>query len=445
MTVLASLGQIVGPQEIGAVVALIIWLGVCWYYLAPRRPASSGENAAVVDWLIIHASQSGNARRIAEQLADSLAGEDGNVALMALNDLSPERMKLYSRALLVISTYGEGEPPDNGAAFWRKARSLQSDLRNLNYALLALGDSQYAGYCAFGRQLAQWLSAAGAQPILPLQEVDKLSPPTLLGWQQQLSHVTGQRIILSDDFRRWTLLQRQLLNPDSPGAPAWLLRLQPLDRMPVWQAGDLAQVRIGNVLRSYSIASLPEDGVLELIVRQVTHADGQLGQGSGWLCCHARPGDEVDVQLLPNPRFHLPDCPAPLILIGAGTGLAGLRGLLRQQQHRDGLHATWLIFGERCQQHDRWLMDELEPLEAAGQLCLDRCFSRHPEQPEYLQHRLHARAEQLRQWVDKGARIHVCGSLEGMGEAVHHALQTLLTSEQWQSLQQHNRYRRDLY
>lgn len=444
MPMIEPVGLAIGSRETGAALALVAWLLLCWMCLARRSAAGAETYAGDVDWLIVYASQSGNAQRIAEQLAACLRNTDRRVALMSLNQLEPARLSQYSRALLVISTYGDGEAPDNGAAFWRKTCHSQPDLRTLNYALLALGDSRYSGFCAFAHQLSRWLIGAGAQPMLPLQEVDQLSAPALCAWQHQLSRVTEERIVLQADYRRWTLLDRQLLNPHSPGAPAWLVRLQPASALPVWQAGDLAQLRIDGQLRIYSIASLPEDGVLELIVRQVVHADGSLGRGSGWLCCQAQAGAEVEVQLLPNSRFHLPASSAPLILIGAGTGLAGLLGVLRQRQCQ-GQQSNWLIFGERCAEADRWLAEELEAMESNGFLSLDRCFSRHPEHREYVQHRMQSRAGRLRQWVDRGAFIHVCGSLDGMGTAIHLALQSLLTPQQWQQLQQQDRYRRDLY
>jgi sulfite reductase (NADPH) flavoprotein alpha-component len=444
MSMFDSSSLVIGSREIWAALGLLAWLSLCWMTLGRRASTVPETDAANVDWLVLYASQSGNAQRIAEQLATSLGGADKRIRLMSLNQLQPESLPRYSRALLVISTYGEGEAPDNGAGFWRKAQHAPPDLRALNYALLALGDSRYTGFCAFAHQLSQWLIAAGAQPMLALQKVDQLNAAALHEWQRQLSTVTGREIALGDNFSRWTLLERRLLNPDSPGPPAWLIRLQAVAAMPTWDAGDLAQVRIDGLLRSYSIASLPEDGVLELIVRQVVHPDGSLGRASGWLCQHAKPGAQLDVQLLTNPRFHLPESSVPLILIGAGTGLAGLRGVLRRSQQR-GQRANWLIFGERCAVRDRWLSDELEPLVEEGMLNLDRCFSRPPDQREYVQHRLQARADQLRQWVDQGACIHVCGSLAGMGSTVHLALQELLTTPQWQDLQQHNRYRRDLY
>jgi sulfite reductase (NADPH) flavoprotein alpha-component len=75
---------------------------------------------------------------------------------------------------------------------------------------------------------------------------------------------------------------------------------------------------------------------------------------------------------------------------------------------------------------------------------LDLAFSRDPG-PEYVQDRLHARADVLRQWVDDGATIHVCGSLQGMAGAVHETLAAILGRAELERLMDTGRYRRDVY
>lgn len=432
--------------ELLAALAMGSWLILCWFCLGRSRPAVVQPTTAS-DWLIAYASQSGAAREIAEQLAATFRQHQLGPALLPLNDIQPQALAGYSRVLLIVSTYGEGEPPDNAAMFWRKAEGQKPDLTGVSYSMLALGDRQYADFCGFGRRLEHWLNEAGATSGIPRQEVNRLESASIQNWYQRASSWSGLSLQppgASDSFGQWTLLERIQLNPHSPGSPAWLIRLAPQTDMPIWQAGDLAQLKIDSVLRTYSIASLPEDGVLELIVRQVVTAQGVVGHGSGWLCCHAEPGTTVDIRLQSNPAFHLPESDGPSIFIGAGTGLAGLRGLLRQRQYQ-GCTDNWLIFGERCLQHDLWLTEELDSWAAQGKLLLDRCFSRAEDRSEYVQHRLAAKADQLRQWVDRGASIHVCGSLAGMGREIHRLLQELLTAEQWQKLQQQQRYRRDLY
>lgn len=433
-------------RELWAVLAVLSWLSLCGVCLLSgrRRPASLNPAA---DWLVTYASQSGAAQGMAQQQADALIKAGYQVSLAALNQLQPEQLSRHGRTIVIASSWGDGEPPDNAAAFWHQARQQQPDLQHMSYALLALGDSQYAAFCGFARQLDGWLQSCGARAMLPRIEVDQLDPAPLQRWHTQLAELTG--VDVATDLGQlptdqWQLVSRHHLNPGSPGAPAWLIRLRPCGAMPHWQAGDLARVRIGKRVRSYSLASLPEDGVLELLVRQVTRADGSAGIGSGWLCNQSSPGDRVQLQLQSNPQFHLPEGPHPVILIGAGTGLAGLRSLLKQRQ-RQGLTDNWLIFGERCERHDRWLAEELDSWADNGSLLLDRCFSRQHPTGEYVQQRLAGKADQLRKWVDQGASIHVCGSLSSLGQSIQQALEELLSAQQWQSLQQHDRYRRDLY
>ena len=430
-----------------AALAVAAWLLLSWscFRRTGLRPAS--RSAIDSQWLIAYASQSGAARAIAERLAGACGERQLPSTLMPLNSVTPAMLAGHSRALFVVSTYGEGEAPDNGAGFLQRAGSQLPDLSHLHYALLALGDRNYADFCGFGRRLERWLDQAGATTALESGMVDRMEPTTLEHWYRRVAAWTGwplESTPAGAATTQWTFLDRVQLNPGSPGDAAWLIRLAPAGALPVWEAGDLARVQIGAIQRTYSIASLPEDGVLELIVRQVTDAAGRLGQGSGWLCRHAEPGNVVDIQLQSNPAFHLPDTTAPSILIGAGTGLAGLRGLLKRRQHL-ARQDNWLIFGERCQVHDAWLADELDACIARGQLVLDRCFSRAGEQSAYVQHRLREKSDELRLWVDRGASIHVCGRLAGVGRETHRVLQEVLSPEQWQALEKQQRYRRDLY
>ena len=85
---------------------------------------------------------------------------------------------------------------------------------------------------------------------------------------------------------------------------------------------------------------------MELLVRKAVKDDGSLGLGSGWLTRDCALGGVVKLRLRPNPNFHPPALTAPQILIGAGTGIAGLRAhLLHRQQKKLG--DAWLLFGER--------------------------------------------------------------------------------------------------
>ncbi len=196
--------------------------------------------------------------------------------------------------------------------------------------------------------------------------------------------------------------------------------------------------------REYSIASTPSSGRLRLIVRRQNNADGRPGLGSGTLL-DSPIGSELKIRLRSNPGFRPPLHAAPLILIGAGSGLAGLLGLL-DARIEQGARANWLLFGERDPQHDRVLAAELGAHLDAGRVQrLDLCFSRDPDAPAYVQHALRAQAERLRDWLACGAHLRVCGSRRGMGEGVHATLTELLGEDAVDALLAAGRYRREVF
>ncbi|AZP14471.1 sulfite reductase flavoprotein subunit alpha [Undibacterium parvum] len=197
--------------------------------------------------------------------------------------------------------------------------------------------------------------------------------------------------------------------------------------------------------RAYSIASIAADGQLELLVRQIRLEDGGLGLGSGWLTEYAACGSQIALRIRENRAFHAPFDDRPLILIGNGTGLAGLRAHLKQRALQ-GHHRNWLLFGERHQQHDYFYQDELQAWHASGVLKrLDLAFSRDQTQARYVQDKLLEQADSLRAWVAQGAAIYVCGSLQGMAAGVSEALINILGAAHLQELSQQGRYRRDVY
>ena len=134
-----------------------------------------------------------------------------------------------------------------------------------------------------------------------------------------------------------------------------------------------------------------------------------------------------------------------LILLGNGTGLAGLRSLLKARIAQ-GRTRNWLLFGERNAAYDFHHQAELEGWRQRGTLQrLDVAFSRDQPTRVYVQHLLAAEADTVRAWVAQGAAVYVCGSLHGMAEGVDTALRSILGSAAVDDLLQQGRYRRDVY
>ncbi len=401
-------------------------------------------------WLVGFASQSGLAEQLAWRTAGQLQAAGIAVQVQPLARVDAQALRQASRALFVVSTFGDGEAPDSARGFERSLLGRELALADLSYAVLALGDRQYKQFCGFARRLHGWLQQQGANSLFNPVEVDNGDAVALAHWQQQLSGLTGAPVqaMAEQPFGEWRLLDRQCLNPGSSGAPTFLLRLQPPSAAD-WQAGDLLEVLPGNhaeaAVREYSIASLPADGVLELLVRQEHHPDGSLGLGSGWLTAGAALQQPLLARLRRNSGFHAPEADCPLILIGNGTGLAGLRSLLKQRIGA-GQSRNWLLFGERNAAHDFYCREELDGWLASGELArLDLAFSRDQAAKVYVQDRLRMAAEHLRSWVAAGAAIYVCGSLDGMASGVDAVLREVLGDARVEALIEEGRYRRDVY
>lgn len=427
-------------------------------YLQHRRKRQQARalalkpDAAVRPWIVAHASQTGNAEQLAEQTAAALRLAGLPVQLAEFSALTPELLQGAERILFLASTYGEGDAPDTAAAFSSRVMARSLPLPQLHYAVLALGDSSYQQFCGFGRALDQWLQAQGASALFPRIEVDRSAGPALAEWRHQLSHLAGTSDApdwSAPAFAPWRLAERRLLNPGSAGAPLYHLELAPLDGAADWCSGDLVQLAPPSEPerpREYSIASVPADGRVHLLVRLHRHDDGAPGAASGWLTQQAELGQTIALRLRPHRRFRLEDNAArPLILIGNGSGMAGLRGHLRARVQA-GQQRNWLLFGERHAAHDFHYRAELQAWQRDGFLPqLDMVFSRDEGGCRYVQERLLEQAALLQDWIADGAALYVCGSLEGMAAGVDAALAQVLGRSALDALSAQGRYRRDVY
>ncbi|MDI3293176.1 sulfite reductase subunit alpha [Janthinobacterium tructae] len=435
------------------------YAGVClapWLRARAKRRASAAARAALANnpaWLVAYASQTGNAEELATQTAQSLQLAGIPVRLCALAELTAMDLQQAERALFLVSTYGEGDAPDNAAAFMGRLMTGELALPQLHYAVLALGDRSYGQFCGFGRALDAWLATQGASRLFQRIEVDRSASAAIEQWFQHLSHLAGTSDApdwSAPAFGDWRLTQRQLLNPGSAGGAIYHVELAPVSgSLPDWQSGDLVQVAAPadpSQPREYSIASIPRDGSVHLLVRQHAHPDGSLGLASGWLTAQASVGDVVQLRLRQHKRFRLEDnAQRPLILIGNGSGIAGLRGHLKSRVLA-GQRRNWLIFGERNAAHDFHYREEIEGWHASGDLPrLDLAFSRDQAERTYVQDRLRGNADEITLWLQQGAAIYICGSLAGMAGGVDQALQEMLGRPALDALAAEGRYRRDVY
>lgn len=487
-----------------AVQLLLVLLGfvlvchVIWIFLlvkqkrGHRTPLSFNPNG----FLIVYATQSGQTQYYAEQTLLQLNALGEQAHCLDIAQLDSDTLQSARRVLWMVSTYGEGDAPDSAQTFVQQFLHQSFDLSNQEFAVLAFGDRHYTHFCGFGQRLFQWLSMQQAQPYFDMVSVDQSSQDDLAHWSNQLSQVTQHQFQLNAQQKIWhelELIERNLLNSGSHGTGLYHIKFTPAQDM-TWQSGDILEIQCVNTLeqmqafldqhpyidqqqisvlkrknlriapkksedqstqqwldqcenlpmREYSIASLPQQKHLALVVRQEVRGQ-ELGLGSGLLTQHLHLNQSIQACVRQHSSFHLHRGNVPMIFIGNGSGIAGLLGHLHQREVW-GYHRNWLIFGERNRQYDHVFSTQLERWEKQGFLpALSLVFSRDGHAQRYVQDVLYTQQDQLRQWVDQGAYIYVCGRLKGMGEGVDQALHDILSSEQMQKLRDAERYRRDVY
>ncbi len=188
--------------------------------------------------------------------------------------------------------------------------------------------------------------------------------------------------------------------------------------------------------RYYSIASSPNayPGEVHLTVALVGYEkNGRTKRGTctGFLSDVTADDETVPVFIESNPHFRLPEDPStPLIMIGAGTGIAPYRAFVQERELTPGAGKSWLIFGNRHFETEFLYQTEWQNYLKSGVLTrMDVAFSRDQDEPVYVQHRMLENAKELYDWIAMGAQVYICGDMRKMAADVQQALSTILQQE----------------
>ncbi|KLT73369.1 sulfite reductase subunit alpha [Neisseria arctica] len=214
--------------------------------------------------------------------------------------------------------------------------------------------------------------------------------------------------------------------------------------------------------RLYSIASCQEEVGEEVhltvgVVRFEHHGHSYTGAASGFLGNTLAEGDTVRVFVEPNPHFRLPENGGtPIIMIGAGTGVAPFRAFMQQREANGDTGKNWLIFGNQKFTDDFLYQSEWLQYRKNGLLSrADLAWSRQGSEKVYVQHKLATAAEEIWSWLQEGAHIYVCGDASRMARDVENTLLDIIATqgnmdqddaeEYLNNLREEKRYQRDVY
>lgn len=147
--------------------------------VSPAAPAVVVESATAAppqssrEVTVLFGSQTGNCQRLAVSLSRKLEEQGFKVTVSAMNSFKPNGLKKTENLLLLVSTHGEGEPPDNARAFHEFLYSKRApQLPGLRFSVLALGDTSYEFFCQTGKDFDQKLEELGAQRLSPRVDCD---------------------------------------------------------------------------------------------------------------------------------------------------------------------------------------------------------------------------------------------------------------------------------
>lgn len=343
----------------------------------------------------------------------------------------------------------------------------------VHHIVLSIEDSglQYAP----GDSLGVWPenAAENVAEILELAQLDRNLPVTLgneeraagdwLRHELELTRLSKPfleqyaRAVDSDELRA-------IVN-DAARLRAFVAERQVADVLRAWPARMPADTLLGMFRRLsprlYSIASsplaFPDEVHLTISAVGGVNEDGLLRAGCASRYLQTGDSDKPRVFVESNPRFRLPDnSEAPLIMIGAGTGVAPYRAFVEQRRLQGANGDNWLIFGNRNRRND--FLYQLEWLRHLKNGALDKltvAFSRDQAQKVYVQDRVREHGRELHDWIERGAHVYVCGASGGMAPGVEQALLDVLAryggrgpeqaQEQLRELKRQNRYQKDVY
>lgn len=451
------LGLVLGVCALS--VPLMSLSGVLIWWQRRRSMPRLKENSApqLAESVILVGSENNSTWGFAQALHDALRHAGQRVHTAPMNQLVSTYPKVQ-QLFILTSTYGDGTAPSSANQFLARLEQF-SALQKPGFVVLGFGDRQFPQFCQFAKTVEDALLYNGWRPLLELQTIDRQSTQEFERWGKLL----GQQLFDRDLVLNYTpqlprtqpleLISRvdygaEVQAPTSSlrfGAIApssWLARIgrrMGANGLPRFEAGDLVGILPPNspVPRFYSLASGSKDGFLEICVRK------QPGGLCSEMLHGLQVGERIQAFIQANPNFRPASGTAPVILVGAGTGIGPLAGFIRNNHDKRPIYLYW---GGRDPASDFLYKPELDGYLADHRLTQLRAAFSRIKDSGYVQNRVLEDAAQIREWIVGGGQILVCGS-RAMAANIMQAFDEILAplNLDVQTLKLQGRYREDVF
>ena len=433
---------------------------------------------------IIYITQTGNCKFIATEFLKKFKALKINAKIKAVEQYRNSELQNEKNLLLITSTHGDGEVPENGKVFFEFVKNSDLVLANLHFAVIALGDKNYPLFCKAGRDFSEIFINKKAQPIIDNFELD-------LDFENHLENIFSQILknfqnknnqqvndFIASNPSKSSSLNNQFtgkiianinLNDISSSKETYHLEISS-DQEIDYQSGDSLGILFDNedlqitgkiTPRLYSIASAKSEhnNEIHLCVSLVKYKNKNnqeiLGLFSSKLAS-LKIGDPIKFYISKNRQFKLPKDDCDIIMVGAGTGIAPFRSFLFERSFKNASGKNWLFFGERNIRSDFLYQSELQDFLASNVLTkLSLAFSRDQDQKIYVQDRLQEHGQEVFNWLENNGYFYICGDKKNMANAVEQTLLNIIANygkydlegskNYLNNLKEQNRYLLDVY
>lgn len=201
---------------------------------------------------IAYGSESGNAEKIAQQLAQQDFLSTYSLTLATLNETDLNTLYQDTFLLIITSSFGDGEPPENADEFAEKLENLTAC--NVQYTIFGLGDITYEKFCGYSKQLDSLLQTKSAKPLIERVDADLNYQAIFEQWlplvqqalthsnEQPISHQLSVQVYGETSAYQAKVLDIQHLANSEPAV--YHVRLSLQDSGIFYQAGDLIYVKV---------------------------------------------------------------------------------------------------------------------------------------------------------------------------------------------------------